>query len=166
LWSVGAKVYVTNLAHESMRQQNISYQKLLTIPAPFNTLLWRVLAIEDKGYYEGFYSMLDRARAIQMTFYPSDKTLLAGLSNHWPVKRLQWFTHGFYAVKRQMDDIVMTDLRMGMEPFYVFQFKVGTVENPHGRPTKIKRVAGQRRWDILRWVWHRIWSDSPRIASP
>jgi inner membrane protein len=166
LWSVGAKVYVTNLAHESMRQQNISYQKLLTVPAPFNTLLWRVLAIEDKGYYEGFYSMLDRNRSIQMTFYPSDKTLLAGLSNHWPVKRLQWFTHGFYAVKRQMDDIVMTDLRMGMEPFYVFQFKVGTVKNPHGRPTKIKRVAGQRRWDILRWVWHRIWSDSPRIASP
>ena len=56
------------------------------------------------------------------------------------------------------DDIVITDLRMGMEPFYVFQFKVGKAGNPHAKPEKSKRVVGERGWDSLVWVWHRIWS--------
>ena len=165
VWSIGAKVYVTNLAHASLKRQNMSYEKILTIPSPFNTVLWRILAMDEKGYYEGFYSLLDPTRDVQVTHYPSNKDLLQDLANHWPVKRLQWFTHGFYAVKSMLNAIIITDLRMGMEPFYVFQFKVGEIGNPHVKTTKIKRIAGERRWDILRWVWHRIWTDAPTMAS-
>ena len=38
--------------------------------------------------------------------------LLAGLEDAWAVRRLQWFTHGFYAVSREGDALVITDLRM------------------------------------------------------
>jgi inner membrane protein len=164
VWGIGAKVYVTHRAQESLTRQDIAYEKMLTIPAPFNTLLWRVLAMDENGYYEGFYSFFDRTRDVQVTHYPSDKKLLEPMADHWPVKRLQWFTNGFYAVEQLADAVVITDLRMGMEPFYVFQFKVGEIGNPHGKPTRNKRVTGERGWDTLTWVWQRIWTREPKIG--
>lgn len=159
LWTVGTKIYVTHIAHTSLKQQHVGYQKMLTVPTPFNTLLWRVLAMDDKGYYEGFYSLFDKTGNIRVTHYPSDQSLLESLADHPPVKRLRWFTHGFYSVRQQREDIVITDLRMGMEPFYVFQFKVGKAGSPHAKLDKTERVEGERGWDGLAWVWRRIWTD-------
>lgn len=164
MWSVGTKLFVTNVAHESLKRQNISNHKLLTVPTPFNTLLWRVLVMDDNGYYEGFYSLFDKTKNIPVKYYPIDKELLQHIVNHWPVKRLQWFTHGFYSVQRLRDDIVITDLRMGLEPNYVFRFKVGEIGNPHAQPKKSQQVYRERSWDQLRWVWQRIWTAEPRIT--
>jgi inner membrane protein len=164
MWTVGAKIYVTDIAHQSFKRQGITYQKILTTPVPFNTLLWRVLAMDDTGYLEGFYSLFDRTKDIQVKHYPSDKSLLEDMADHWPVKRLKWFTHGFYAVGKLVDDIVITDLRMGLEPFYVFQFNVGQAGNPHAKPTRTIRMRGERGWDQLRWVWHRIWTAEPKMS--
>ena len=157
IWSVGAKVYVSNTARESLQRQNIRYSKLLTVPAPFNTVLWRVLAMNDQGYYEGFYSLLDDTDGIQFKRFPRQEHLLDGIADHWPVKRLQWFTHGFYSVERVGDHVVMTDLRMGLEPNYVFRFAVGEFDKSNIRPVKSKRVRSEQGWEQLRWVWQRIW---------
>jgi inner membrane protein len=163
-WTIGAKVHVNQTAQASLQRQEVSYEKMLTIPGPFNTLLWRVIAMDDEGYFEGFYSLFDHARDVKVTRYPSDRSLLQEMANHWPVKRLQWFTHGFYGVEQFQNDIVMKDLRMGMEPFYVFQFKVGEVGNPHVTPTRHKQISGGRGWDTLRWVWQRIWTEEPAVV--
>jgi inner membrane protein len=157
VWSIGAKWHVNDTARESLDTQKIAYQKLLTVPAPFNTLLWRVLVMDKTGYYEGFYSFLDKDRTIRFKYYPSDNRLLDDLADHWPVKRLRWFTHGFYSVQDRERAIVISDLRMGLEPNYVFQFKVGRIDNPHVRPTKSARVVAERGLERLPWVWKRIW---------
>ena len=164
IWSVGAKQFVDNAAYESLTRQNIAYDRVLTIPAPFNTLLWRVLVMDANGYYEGFYSLMDDSRAIRFDYYPNDRKLLDGLDRHWPIKRLKWFTHGFYSVDRVRSDIVITDLRMGLEPYYVFSFKVAQMGNPHAIPSKSERVFGERGWEQLNWVWQRIWTDDPEVA--
>ncbi|MGD8647213.1 MAG: metal-dependent hydrolase [Desulfobacterales bacterium] len=162
LWCVGVKWHVENVVHASLRQQNITQQSVLTIPSPFNTLLWRILVMDDmddKGYYEGYYSIFDKTDSIRIRQYPTDTGLLQGLEHHWPVKRLQWFTHGFYSVRQKENDIVIADLRMGSEPYYVFQFKVGEFANPHPIPTKSERVRVERGWNQLQKVWERIWRD-------
>ena len=115
--------------------------------------------MDEKGYYEGYYSLFDKTDSIQFRQHPADPGLLQGLEQHWPVKRLQWFTHGFYAVRQMKKDIVITDLRMGSEPYYVFQFKVGELANPHPIPTKSEQVRTVRDWDQLQKVWERIWRD-------
>jgi inner membrane protein len=148
-----------------LQQQNITYNKLLTVPSPFNTLLWRVLVMDDDKYYEGFYSLFDQARNVEFTQHPSDPQLLKGIEKHWPVQRLKWFTHGFYSVHRLLDDIVITDLRMGMEPSYFFRFKVGRMGNPHAIPTESQRVYSERPWGQLQWVWQRIWTAEPDIPT-
>jgi inner membrane protein len=158
VWTVGAKLHVEDVARESLARQGISSERLQSVAAPFNTLLWRVLVVADDGYYEGFYSLLDRERTLNVTRYPSEPALLSGLEQYWPVQRLQWFTKGFYAVSRRDDAVVMTDLRMGLEPEYVFNFKVGEVSNPHSRPAPPEMLPAIRNFGRLAWVWERIWS--------
>jgi len=164
IWSLGAKQFVNNAAYQSLTRQNIDYDRILTVPAPFNTFLWRVLVMDANGYYEGFYSLLDDSRTIRFDYYPNDRKLLDGLDRHWPVERLKWFTHGFYSVDRLGSDIVIKDLRMGLEPNYVFSFKVAQMGNPHAIPSKSERVFGERGWEQLNWVWQRIWTDDPEVA--
>lgn len=161
LWSVGAKIHVEGIARETLRQQGIGYRALLTTPTAFNTLLWRVLVMTGDGYAEGYVSLLDhRPRRIRMAHYPANRHLLEGLEDHWPVQRLKWFTHGFYAVQQIAKDIVMTDLRMGMEPDYTFRFRVAAAGNPHPEPDAGRRVKGPRNTQVLGWIWQRIWTDA------
>jgi inner membrane protein len=159
-WSVGAKIHVENIARESFRQQGIGHSALLTTPTAFNTLLWRVVAMDGDGYAEGYYSLLDGSREIPMTRYPANRHLLKGIEAHWPVQRLQWFTHGYYAVQQTGRGIVMTDLRMGMEPDYTFRFRVAAVGNPHPVPDSGSRVKEPRNTKALAWVWQRIWTET------
>jgi inner membrane protein len=158
-------VQVESVAHASLAHQGIQAERVLTVPAPFNTLLWRVLAMAEDGYYEGFYSLLDEGPEVAFSRYPSDPGLLRGLETHWPVQRLQWFTHGFNSVTLHGRDIVITDLRMGVEPDYIFRFKVAEQGNPHPLPTAAEQLADERNYGRLRWVWQRIWSEEPLYPS-
>lgn len=157
-WSVGVKWHVEAVAHASLQAQGVHYERLLTTPAPFNTLLWRVVAMDSDSYYEGFYSVFDEERTLAVTHYPNGSGLLNGIDDEWTVQRLQWFTKGFYAVAREGGAIIITDLRMGLEPNYVFRFKVGEIGNPHAVATVPERVFSPRGVERLRWLWERIWS--------
>jgi inner membrane protein len=161
MWTVAAKLHVDSVVQESLKRQDIAYDRALTVPSPFNTLLWRVLVMDENGYHEGFYSILDQTRDVRLRHFPHHRLLPGGLEKHWPVQRLQWFTHGFYSVQQRGDDIVLTDLRMGLEPSYVFRFKVGRSGNPHAVPTRASRVHDERRLEQLEWVWQRIWKAEP-----
>ena len=157
LWTLGAKLHVEAVAHNSVAQQDMANVKVLTTPTPFNSLLWRVLAVDDTYYYEGFYSVLDEDQTIRLQHYPRSLDLVEPLADSWPVQRLQWFTKNFYAASTVNNDVVMTDLRMGTDPEYVFRFKVGEMSNPHPRHAPVERVPGIRNYDRLYWVWARIW---------
>ncbi len=159
VWTIGVKAHVGGIAKETLNLQNISHNQVLTIAAPFNTLLWRVLVMDDDKYYEGFYSIFDENRRVNFQQYPIQKQLLDSLQDHWPVKRLQWFTHNNYAVEQIHNDIVIKDLRMGFEPVYVFQFKVGEIKEGNIIPTKSSEVEPEFDLSQLRPVWDRIWTE-------
>jgi inner membrane protein len=159
-WSIGTKLYVEQTARQALVGQNIAYQKVLTIPTAFNTVLWRVLVMDGRGgYHEGFYSLLDKDREIRFSHYPGIEKLPDNLAEHWPVKRLQWFTHGFYAIHQRDGAVIFTDLRMGMEPIYYFRFKVAERGNPHPVPTQATRISSPRDAGQLFWIWKRIWNS-------
>lgn len=159
-WTVVAKVIVEDRLEAALQKQNIAYDKFYTVPAPFNSLLWRAVVKDKHGYYEGYYSLLDADNTIRFQHYDSDEHLLAGIEDHWPVQRLQWFSKGFYAVEKQGQDIVISDLRMGMQPNYVFRFKVGEISNPHAVATQAEKLPTIRNMRVLEAVWQRIWDAS------
>lgn len=162
LWSASAKWHVTQVAEADFERRGITYERLLTTPTPFNTLLWRVVAVNEEHYWEGFDSLLDGHRSLSLRRFDRGLRYLQGLQSQWSVQRLQWFTHGFYAVGLWQDAVVMQDLRMGLEPDYAFSFQVGRLANPHAEPVPNRRVSFVRAPDNvrqrLRWLWRRIWS--------
>ncbi|MBT8434164.1 MAG: metal-dependent hydrolase [Gammaproteobacteria bacterium] len=159
-WTVIAKVIVERNIEAELQAQNISHEKIFTTPSPFNSLLWRTVVTDDTGYYEGFYSVLDRPARISFQHYPSDKKLLTGIEDYWPVRRLKWFSRGFYSVSLLEKYIVISDLRMGLEPDYVFRFKVAEISNPHARPVVPLTVPNSRDMGRLKLIWQRIWDQT------
>jgi inner membrane protein len=158
-WTLGAKLHVEMVARSALQQQNIAATAVLTTPSPFNSLLWRILVVDDRHYYEGFYSVLDDDNSITFERYSRQLELLEPLREIWAVQRLRWFTKNIYAASLSGSDIVITDLRMGMEPEYVFRFKVGEMGNPHAYPASVERVTGIRNYERLGRVWDRIWDS-------
>lgn len=164
-WAFAAKAHVTGVAARSLEAQGISYAKLLSTPAPFNTLLWRFVAMHPDGSYsEGYYSLFDGTRDVKFDRYESKVALLDAVGDEWQVERLKWFTHGFYKVAQNSPAIVISDLRMGVEGSYVFNFKVGDILPGGEVQPANERMTTNRGAERLPLVWHRIWDRSVSLA--
>jgi inner membrane protein len=123
-WTVGAQQWMELRAGEALAEQGIPAERMLATPTPFNSLLWRVVAVGENAHWEGFLTVGDD-RDPDFHRYPHDPELLTGIEDTWAVRRLRTFTKGFYAVEEHDGQIVITDLRMGQAGFYAFAFRVG-----------------------------------------
>lgn len=153
VWTLGAQHHVKMIALENFSKENIQTQSVLVTPTAFNTILWRIVAMTPTGYVEGFYSLLDRDQHIDFQEYQVDQKLYSQWKDNWYVGRMEWFTHGFLKLAKNGDQVILTDLRMGQEPYYTFNFILNGEEKPEhfrSRPN-IKRT--------LQWVKKRALGD-------
>lgn len=167
-WSMAAQAYVTQHAYASLAQAGISTQQVLVTPAPLSTLLWRVVAMNGDTYHEGFYALLDRGRPIRFSAHPSGQAVWREQAHHPHVQRLQAFNQGFMRARIQDGHVWLTDLRMGQEPFYVFDFDLGPPIAPGQSHPPAQQVA--QRIDLTRglpWLRQRLLGqDVPSLAEP
>jgi inner membrane protein len=98
---------------------------VLEAPTSFNTVLWRVVAMTPTGCYEGLYSLLDARPEVRFDRFDRGAPLYDALKGYWHVERIAWFTDGFFAMSQHCDQVLISDLRMGREPAYMFSFIVG-----------------------------------------
>lgn len=162
-WSALAQQHVEQLARQSLTGQPV--QHLLVTPSPFNTVLWRIVAITPDGYREGFYSLLDESPTIRFDSFDRGEALYEALKNHPPVATLAAFSDGFFKLERKADQVLITDLRMGQEPHYIFSFAVAEQHSPL-RPLDHPQQLGSRG-DLragLAWLWRRLRGED--IAPP
>lgn len=124
LWGLSMQFYVGTLADKSIAAQGLSVQQRLVTASPFNSLLWRVVAITPDGYAEGFYSLLDNDVDIRFVEYPRGQDIYQLVRSNWEVNRIAWFSHGYFKMAEQNGVITIADLRMGVEPYYTFTFEV------------------------------------------
>ena len=162
-WAFGAREFVERRVREKLARQEVSYSQLISSPAPFTTLLWRVVGIEKDRYFETYFSLFDQNTPLSVDFYPRNLALMTGIEEHPPVVKLKWFTRGYYALSTVDEDVVMTDLRMGSEPDYVFRFKVARLNDLHPNPIDDERLKTNQDWRRLAWVWKRIWTPMPEL---
>jgi len=160
-WAFGAGEFVERRVKEKLAHQQVSYSQLISSPAPFTTLLWRVVGIDKDRYFETYFSLFDKDTPLVVDFHPRNLALMTGIEEHPPVVKLKWFTRGYYAFSTVDEDVVMTDLRMGSEPDYVFRFKVARVNDLHPSPIDDERLKTSQDWRRLAWVWKRIWNAMP-----
>ena len=97
--------------------------------------------------------------------YDSDEHLLKSLQEEWVVKRLKWFSKGFYKVSLQNNDILISDLRMGVEPLYFFTFAVGKINGDSimaQETRQVEPIQVNMGKSITR-LWDRIWDDKTNV---
>jgi len=163
-WSWIAQGVVAHNARQSLAAQGLSAPRMFITPSPLNTLLWRVVARTENGYFEGFDSLVADDGPIRFTFHPSDDPAMAGASADVPAAgRLQWFADGFVSADVLDGTLIITDLLMGAGDNYVFRHAVARYGNPHWEPIPAQRLPMRSRSGLLSATWERIWSAEPTL---
>ena len=163
IWALGVSVFVNGKMEEKLNEQGVPYSQFISSPAPFTTLLWRTVGIHNDQYFETYYSLFDGDAPLSVNFYPRNLSLMKGIGEHSPLVKLKSFTKGYFAIADINASVTMTDLRMGSEPDYVFQFKVAEYNNTLARPIVAQRFQTTRDWGRLPWLWKRIWDPSTEL---
>jgi inner membrane protein len=123
---VVAQQHVLQHAHTSLRAAGLSTDRVFATPAPFNTVLWRVVAVDGEHLHEGFYSLLDAGRPVRFDAFERGAGLLEKHAEHPQVQRLQRFADGFVSLRQDASgDLWISDWRMGQYPNFVFTFNIG-----------------------------------------
>lgn len=132
--------------------------------AVWKAALWRVVVISGDTCLEGFHSLLDRSsgatQAISFERYPRGNALAAELERDLAVGRIRAFSKGFYALRAEGTRVLITDLRMGQEPNYIFSFAVAERHSPALPLSRPEQIGA--RPDIacgLPWIWRRMWGE-------
>jgi inner membrane protein len=166
VWGVVVQSHMLNLVEKSLQTENIQAERVLVTPTAFNSILWRFLAITPDYYYEGFSSLLDDDQQIKWLTYPRCDALIQANLNNPSVKAIADFSHGFYSLTQQNDRLVVTDLRMGQQPFYFFSFDVGNANQLSHDTTLVTNVGQRPNLDTaLPWLWARIGGENIPLSD-
>ena len=160
LWTLAAQWHVSQIARQSLEAQQLSYQKILVTPAPLNTVLWRIVVITNHGYAEGFYSLLDNETAIALHHVATDNRVPAHYHQLKAVQQLAAFSRGFYSLRQDNEALILTDLRMGQEGSYAFEF---VIDSQNGVPLAQRPMRNNSAM-ALPWLWHRTLGQP--LSSP
>jgi inner membrane protein len=160
------KLNIDDKVNTALQNRGITVNEYISTPAPFTTLLWRVVVMSDGKYYEGYASVFETANEVTLNAYQTTPSLLNEIKNEWGVKRLQWFTKGFYSVREQQDKVILSDLRMGMECAYVFNFVVGQKDGSAISVGNFEKISQRPNLNNLPKIWDRIWHPNTVLASP
>lgn len=165
VWSIGAQYWITQQTHQALAHQQIEYQHIKVTPAPLNTLLWRIVVIDEAYFYEAFRSVFDGDTKIEFSRFDRGNDLKALLPDTSALERIDWFTHNNYKLEQQDNKLIATDLRMGMEPNYFFRFQLAEIRDDEVTETEPNQLPMSRNArEVLTWVWQRIWD--PQRENP
>ena len=168
-WSLAAKTIVERAAEHTLATEGLQDAPRFSVPMPFNTLLWRVVVMTPDGFLEGERSLVADRGPMIFRRHASDRAALEAVAGYPSVRRLDWFTHGFLKAERRDGRLVLSDLRMGLEPDYVFRYAVAESDGQGGwREIAVQQLdwPSQDRFRLAG-IWRRIWKepnpDEPRI---
>ena len=117
---------------QALGEAGIQPEAVFTAPTPFNTLLWRVVAVDGDDYYEGLTSWFDE-HPPRLERLPRRATeAQAALDSSPQHQRLRWFSNDLLRYDLIDGQWVVTDLRLGMTGYHPFRFALSRQDRPGG----------------------------------
>ncbi len=164
-WSVLAQQLMRDKIASVLENNGVAADRLLVTPMPFNTVLWRGIAIDGDRYVNVYSSLLDGPDARDLHSHARHLSLRDQMPDTAPVDAVARFSKGFYAFSfadlgNGEGDILIRDLRMGATPNYVFTFKLAEAKDGAVRqtvPIKLQRIVED---GAVPWLWTRIFDES------
>lgn len=151
-WGAAAQQLAQTRAERLLAGAGVAPDRLFATPTPFNSLFWRVVAIDGPRYFNIYVPLLGDARTITAYVHPRQPAGVECLEYNGLVTTLSAFTDGFYRFETRDGALVVTDLRMGLTPNYVFRFVVaehgsaGFMETPPRRLRVERTAPGDWNW--------------------
>lgn len=172
-WSLAAKSLIDEQADRDLAAMGLQDAPRFSVPMPLNTLLWRVVAMTPDGYVIGDRSLVADRGAMEFKGYKSNVQALAEAKDIEAVQELAWFNHGFMRAQVVGNELVLSDLRMGLEPDYNFSFVVAVREGDEWRAIPPRQVRAAYRAPVVQGglrkalleLWSRIWNQPGAIAA-
>jgi len=167
LTTVGMKQIAVTQAQASLRSMGLEDQSLFVSPTPFNSMVWRIVSKQEDQFFEGYYSLFDANHPIHLTSYPTGHQWLGELENSPAVRRLQWFSKGYMRTELKGDQMIISDVRIGASPDYIFSFAIATKDQNHQwRSTPPLKLKPRIVTEHLSFVWQRLFDPSLQFLSP
>lgn len=139
-WGLVAQQIALSKADDALAARGITPDRVIATAAPFNTIFWRVIAVEGDRYINLYVPLLGDSESITAYAHPRGTAGIGCLEGSGHLRKLADFSKGFYRIDREDGEIVVSDLRMGLTPDYVFRFAIAeeTADGP-------KEIFPQRR---------------------
>ncbi len=151
----------------ALAEADIQPQVTFSSPTPFNTLLWRVVAVDGDNYYEGLVGWLD-TQPLRLERLPRRASEALPVLQESPQhQRLRWFSQDLLRYDLIEGQWVVTDLRLGMTGYHPFRFALSQ-QNQQGDMELIDFVelwpAPQADMAALKALKHRALDDSYSLS--
>jgi len=156
--SVVLQSHAETRARAIFAEAGIEPTEVFAIAAPLNTVVWKVMALEDGRYHNLYLSLLDGDHTPVIYSHPRHPELIECLDGNEAFGKLAWFSRGYYRTERQGDKIIVSDLRMGLTPNYVFRFAVAEDADDTLREIyPLRASTGERTAEgDWQWLWKRL----------
>ncbi|MGQ7846074.1 metal-dependent hydrolase [Granulosicoccus sp. 3-233] len=164
-WTLVSQQLTLQKVKVTLAQSDIKANHILVAPFPFS-LLWRVLVVTDDRYLEGFSSLLDEDPSVALNSFDNGKHRCRDWLDTWPVQRMDWFTRGAFALSSRDELLVLTDLRMGIEDDYVFEFVLGERRDAEWQAVPARQLPLNIDAERMRRLLKRMFDEDTDLAPP
>lgn len=161
LFTLGNKMHITGVFEKSLREQDIAYSRILTVPTLLNNILWLGVAEGKTSFHVGYYSILDNSKDIRFLTVKKNHHLIGHIRNEEVMQKLRWFTKGYYSIDKGDGVLVFNNMRYGYidedgsNSNFIFSYEISEGEDEgrlmikRNRHLKIRKDAFVRLIDRL-----------------
>src|SRR3546814_6050357 len=135
-FTLAGKQMAEHRVQATMASQGIQAEQMFSTPTPFNSLLWRVILVDGEHYYETLVSWWDAAPP-SLVRLPRNAQLAAELNGSEQHDSLKRFTGNVLPYDVAGDQLLVTELRLGMTGFHPLRF------SPAGAPAEGGHLIAQ-----------------------
>ncbi|MDP7546642.1 MAG: hypothetical protein QGF20_05050, partial [Alphaproteobacteria bacterium] len=160
-WAFIAQQIVTGRARAMLEGADMEPYRLLATPTPLNSYFWRVLALRNGHYLNIYLPVFGGPEQITAYRHPRGVAMAPCLSGNGAFEKLAWFSRGYFRLDWRQNEVVFSDLRMGLTPNYVFQYAVAQYPIaktrkgampplPTAPPRRLGGLGGA--WEDIEWL--------------
>lgn len=169
LASLGFKHWAEARVAHHLDEHGIKHVDTFSAPQPFSILLWRVVVRTDgDDYIEAVTGVFDR-RPPEFVRFASNTALSKAIDRPEYIDGLRWFTGNWLRFDAIENQLIVSDLRMGIgSGHYSFRFLVARRNPETGQWTAVTPrywhggPAG-RDMEALKMVLRRVWQSEPPL---
>jgi inner membrane protein len=156
--SLAFKHVVENRVRDTLAAEGTTVSRVFSTPTPFNIFTWRVMGMVSRDeYVEAIVGVFDR-QPFERARLPLNARLAMDLPDSPLLPGLRWFTGDWLRYDEIGNNLVVTDLRMGLATgFYTFRFKMGEGQ-PHAWHPVVPSMWPTQRGGMpeLKMLWERL----------